>query len=205
MRADVTPLHQTSQDDSDSGDAAAFAADYLRRSAEVLAQIDPAEIAAIIEALAAARLGGHGIFVCGNGGSAATTSHFAAGLGKDASSGRPARFRAMALTDNVPWITSLANDSDYSKVFVEQLINHAVAGDLLVAFSASGNSANVLEAVRWARDNDLVTIGVTSRDGGALAGLCRHVVRVDTDHVGHVEEGHFLVQHLITYFFVERP
>ena len=143
------------------------------------------------------------MFICGNGGSAATASHFAAGLGKEGSWERPQKFRALALTDNVAWMTSLANDTDFTRVFVEQLKNHAEPDDVLIAFSGSGNSPNVLRAVEWANARGLVTLGITGRTGGELAELAHHRVTVDTDHMGHVEEGHFLIQHLITYYFME--
>jgi D-sedoheptulose 7-phosphate isomerase len=185
------------------GGALAFAEAYLRRSADVLRAIPAEELAQVIAVLAAARAGRRQVFICGNGGSAATASHFAAGLGKEGSWEQPQKFRALALTDNVAWITSLANDTDYTRVFVEQLKNHAEPQDVLIAFSGSGNSRNVLRAVEWANAHGMVTVGISGRSGGELARLARCRVRVDTDHMGHVEEGHFLIQHLITYYFME--
>ncbi len=184
-------------------DAEAFAASYLRSSAAVLQAIPAAETAHLIEVLKVARAAKRQVFICGNGGSAATASHFAAGLGKDGSWGRTRKFRALALTDNVAWITSLANDTDYSQVFVEQLKNHAAENDVLIVFSGSGNSANVLRAVEWANDNGLVTVGITGLPGGELARIAHHCICVGSEHLGHVEEGHFLIQHLITYFFMQ--
>jgi len=109
----------------------------------------------------------------------------------------------MSLTDNVPWITSLANDTDYSQIFVEQLKNHAQPGDLLIAFSGSGNSANILRAAEWANDNGLLTVGITGRPGGSLGKLARHCIFIESEHIGHIEEAHFLIQHLVSYYFVE--
>jgi D-sedoheptulose 7-phosphate isomerase len=186
-----------------NGSAVAFAEAYLRRSADVLRSIPADELARVVEVLAAAGAARRQVFICGNGGSAATASHFAAGLGKEGSSRRARKFRALALTDSVVWITSLANDTDFTRVFVEQLKNHAEPDDVLIVFSASGNSHNVLRAVEWANTRGLVTVGITGRSGGELARLARHRVSVDSDHTGHVEEGHFLIQHLITYFFME--
>jgi D-sedoheptulose 7-phosphate isomerase len=186
-----------------NGSAHAFAEGYLHRSAEILRAIAPNELTRVIEVLAVARAARRQVFICGNGGSAATASHFAAGLGKEGSWEQPQKFRALALTDNIAWITSLANDTDYTRVFVEQLKNHAEPDDVLIVFSGSGNSHNVLRAVEWANEHGLVTVGITGRSGGKLGELARHRVSVDSDHMGHVEEGHFLVQHLITYYFVE--
>jgi D-sedoheptulose 7-phosphate isomerase len=186
-----------------NGSALTFAGAYLRRSADILSAIAPDELAQVIEVLAVARATRRQVFICGNGGSAATASHFAAGLGKEGSWEKAQKFRALALTDNVAWLTSLANDTDYTRVFVEQLKNHAETDDVLIVFSGSGNSHNVLRAVEWANAHGLVTIGITGRSGGELGKLARHRVSVGTDHMGHVEEGHFLVQHLITYYFME--
>jgi D-sedoheptulose 7-phosphate isomerase len=193
----------TAMKESLNGSAASFAEAYLRRSVAIMQSVDTEELADVIAILAAARAARRQVFVCGNGGSAATASHFAAGLGKEGSWQQAQRFRALALTDNVAWLTSLANDTDYTRVFVEQLKNYADADDVLIAFSGSGNSHNVLRAVEWANAHGLVTIGISGRSGGELGALARHRVSVDTDHMGHIEEGHFLIQHLITYYFTE--
>ena len=181
--------------------------DYLRaykeRSLLVLEQIGEQQIAEFIDLLAAARGQGQQIFLCGNGGSAATASHLANDLGKGASLGRDPRFRVLALTDNISWITALANDTDYSQIFSEQLKNYARQDDLLVAFSGSGNSPNVIAAVEWANRNHLFTIGVTGRPGGWLAQEAGHTVFVESSHMGHIEEGHFLIQHMVAYYFME--
>jgi D-sedoheptulose 7-phosphate isomerase len=189
--------------DRQKTDAAEYVRTYRQKSLRVLEQIPEAGIATLIETLRAARKARCTIFICGNGGSAATASHFASGLGKDGSWGRTERFRVIALTDNVPWITSLANDTDYSQIFVEQLKNHAQAGDVLIAFSGSGNSPNVLRAAEWANENGLLTVGITGRPGGALGKLARHPIFIESGHLGHVEEAHFLIQHLVSYYFVE--
>jgi D-sedoheptulose 7-phosphate isomerase len=186
-----------------NGNVLTFAEDYLRRSVAILASIAADELTQVIDVLTAARDAQRHVFICGNGGSAATASHFAAGLSKEGSWERPQKFRALALTDNISWITSLANDTDFSRVFVEQLKNHAEPEDVLVVFSGSGNSRNVLRAVEWANARGLITVGITGRSGGELATLAQHRISVDSDHMGHVEEGHFLIQHLITYYFME--
>jgi D-sedoheptulose 7-phosphate isomerase len=176
---------------------------YRTRSLDVSARLEDVQVAALIDVLVTARRDRRHVFTCGNGGSATTASHFASGLGKDGSWGRDEKFRALSLTDNVAWLTSLANDADYSQVSVEQLKNFAQANDVLIAFSASGNSPNVLRAVEWANAHQLLTVGITGLPGGELAKLAGKVVLVDSDHTGHVEEAHFLIQHLVSYYFVE--
>ncbi|MGH7894007.1 MAG: SIS domain-containing protein [Candidatus Binatia bacterium] len=188
---------------SPPADPLAFARTYLATTADVVSRIDANELADLIGLVAEARQAKRHIFICGNGGSATTASHFAAGLGKDGSYGRPERFRTLALTDNVAWLTALANDAHYSQVFVEQLRNFASKGDLLITFSSSGNSENVIRAVEWANDNDLVTVGVTGSPGGALAALAQRCLVVDSPHIGYVEDAHFVIQHLVSYYFIE--
>ena len=184
-------------------DRSDFLKSYKEKSLAALEEIAENEVAQLIELLSAAREAGRQIFLCGNGGSATTASHFANDLGKGASCGHDKRFRVLALTDNVSWITALANDTDYSQIFVEQLKNYARPEDLLIAFSGSGNSPNVLEVVQWANQNSILTVGITGRPGGKLGELARYPVFVESSHMGHIEEGHFLIQHLVGYYFME--
>jgi D-sedoheptulose 7-phosphate isomerase len=177
--------------------------EYKYRSLKALEKISEEAVASLIDLLAEARDARRQIFVCGNGGSAATSSHFANDLGKGASVGREKKFRILSLTDNVPWISAVANDTDYSEIFVEQLKNYAEPADTLVSFSGSGNSRNVIKAVDWANKNGLITIGITGRPGGRLATLAKHPVFVESSHMGNIEEGHFLIQHLVAYYFME--
>lgn len=184
-------------------DSAAYAQAYRAQSVEVLSRLSWTAIAQLIEILRVALKEQRHVFICGNGGSAATASHLAAGLGKDGSWGRAKKFRVLSLTDNVPWITSLANDSDFSAIFVEQLENFAQPDDVLIAFSGSGNSANIVRAIEWANENGLLTVGITGRPGGRLGELAQHPIFVESSHMGHVEEAHFLIQHLVSYYFEE--
>ncbi len=176
---------------------------YKEKSLGVMQRISEEEVTGLIHLLADAREANSQIFLCGNGGSASTASHFANDLGKGASWNRAERFRVLALTDNVSRITPLANDTDYSQIFVEQLKNYANSDDVLIAFSGSGNSPNVLEAVQWANENSVFTVGITGRPGGKLGEMARHPIFVESSHMGHIEEGHFLIQHLVGYYFME--
>lgn len=182
---------------------AAYIRAYKEKSIDIQKTVSAAGIAELIELLHIAREGKKQIFTCGNGGSAATASHFANELGKGASHGREKKFRILSLTNDVSWITSLANDLSYDQIFVEQLKNYAEPDDLLIAFSGSGNSANVIQAIEWGNDHQLITIGLTGRPGGKLGRLARHTIFVESSHTGHIEEGHFLIQHLVGYYFME--
>lgn len=178
--------------------------EYTGESLKVQSQLPEQAVADLIRLLEDARDQGSQIFLCGNGGSAAMASHLAGELGKDASLGRERRFRVISLTDNLPWIMAIANDLDYNQVFVQQLENLGKGGDLLIVFSTSGNSSNILEVVRWANVHQLTTVGISGTPGGQLVNECRLPIQINSSHTGRIQEGHFLVQHLISYFFIEQ-
>jgi D-sedoheptulose 7-phosphate isomerase len=138
------------------------------------------------------------IFLIGNGGSAASASHFGQDLSKGALPNLSVtkRFRALSLTDNVSYITALANDEGYEAVFVEQLITFGRPGDLLVAISGSGNSLSVLRAVEYANDHGMKTVGVTGFAGGRLRQIAQINVNVPSDDIGLVEAVHAVLFHL---------
>lgn len=145
------------------------------------------------------------IFAIGNGGSAASASHFATDLGKGASDKHARRFRVSSLNDNVPWLTALANDYSYEDVFLRQLQNYARAGDVLLAASVSGNSPNLVKAFTWAKEHGLRTIALVGAKRGALAGLAEQAIVVDDTHYGRVEDVHMHLFHMICYAFMEEP
>jgi len=186
-------------------DIESYVAAYKKTALEVLRAVPETLVADLADRLETARQHERQIFVCGNGGSAASASHLANDLGKGASQGRIPRFRVLSLTDNIPWISAVANDHDYDQIFVEQLRNFARGGDLLLAFSGSGNSPNVINAVRWANRNGMDTVGITGRPGGELSQCARQVIHADSSHMGHIEEAHFLILHLVSYYFMETP
>jgi D-sedoheptulose 7-phosphate isomerase len=179
--------------------------DYLQAQKRALDSIPVNAVAGLIELLGAALQEDRQIFVAGNGGSAANASHFATDLGKGASDKLKRRFRVLSLNDNVSWMTALGNDYSYEDVFVGQLQNYGRAGDLLLALSVSGNSPNLVKALTWARDNGLVTIALVGRKRGAMAELARHVIVIDDDHYGRVEDAQMGICHLLCYAFMERP
>lgn len=152
-----------------------------------------------------ARAANRQIFVCGNGGSAATASHFVTDMVKGASYGRAARFRILALTDSVPTITAYANDVSYESVFAEQLKNFAQPGDLVMCLSGSGNSPNVLRAIEYANSIGCRTIALTGRDGGKLGPLAQLHIHVPEPHMGRIEDTHLVICHMIAYHFMDRP
>ena len=179
-----------------------FIRGYLDELDATLRALPQGQVADLIGAIRDVRDRDAQIFVVGNGGSAATASHFAVDLGKGASLGAERRFRVLSLTDNVPWITALGNDLSYEDVFVEQLKNFARPGDLLLAFSGSGNSESVLRAVRYANSIGCRTIGLAGYAGGRLREEAQECLVVSADHMGRIEDGHFVIQHLVVYYFM---
>jgi D-sedoheptulose 7-phosphate isomerase len=176
---------------------------YRQLLFQTLSSIDLKAVDQAIEWFRQARDEGRQIFVCGNGGSAATASHFATDMVKGASYGRPVRFRILALTDSVSTLTAYANDVSYEAVFVEQLKNFARPGDLVMGISGSGNSPNVLRAIEYANSIGCRTLALTGRDGGRLAPLAQLTIHVPEPHMGRIEDAHLVVCHMIAYRFME--
>ena len=182
---------------------------YLESSADILRQLPVAAIDGVIRALVTALESERFIYVMGNGGSAANAEHFVNDLGKGGRRGFPRRFKVLSLASNVPLMTAWANDTDYGQVFAEQLRNFVGRGDVVMAISGSGNSANVVNALVLARAAGAVTVGLTGGDGGKLKPLCDHCVVVASDNMQHIEELHLVVLHAIysairdTYLRVE--
>jgi D-sedoheptulose 7-phosphate isomerase len=180
-----------------------FPESYRSSLLDTIQTIDVVNVNRAIDWFREARAEGRRIFVCGNGGSASTASHFACDVVKGASYDRPSRFRIMALTDQVPTLTAYANDVGYDAVFVEQLKNFAERGDLFMAISASGNSPNVLRAMEHANEAGCRTIALTGRDGGKLAPMAQLSIQVPVAHMGRIEDAHMVVCHMIAYCFME--
>jgi len=170
---------------------------YLDEVSNILHQLPQDQIAEIIRTLEQARMDRRQIFLIGNGGSAATASHFANDLLKSTvSEGKP-RIKVMALTDNIPIMMAYANDCGYETIFAEQLDALAAPGDVLVAFSGSGRSPNVIHGLDVARQRGLTTIGVTGRDGGEMQERCDICLIAPCQPMEQIEDVHMVLCHLI--------
>lgn len=138
---------------------------------------------------------GSTVFILGNGGSAATASHFACDLAKGTQvRGLPA-FRVISLNDNVPLMSAWANDTAYDCIFAEQLATLVRPGDVVIAISASGNSPNILAAARVARRSDAITLALTGQDGGKLSQLVDFAIYVPSTSIEQVEDAHLVIAH----------
>lgn len=164
-----------------------------------MAETMPAHIAAAGTALAEALRAGRKVLACGNGGSAADSQHFAAEIVGRFERERPG-MPAIALTVDTSAITAIANDYDFDRVFSRQLESLGQAGDVLLGISTSGNSKNVIEAIKAAHAKDMVVIALTGRDGGAMAKMLRprdHHLNVDHPRTMRVQEVHLLAIHCL--------
>jgi D-sedoheptulose 7-phosphate isomerase len=186
-------------------DSQAVSAGYLEGLQAVLTALPQTDIDAFITFLADAYESGERIFVIGNGGSAATASHLACDLSKTVlgKHDRPQlkRFAVIALTDNMPLITAWANDANYDRVFSEPLRNLAAPGDRLVVITGSGNSPNIIEAVRAAQAMGVRTFGLLGFQGGQVRNMLDQALVVDSQNYGHIEDAHMVLTHLVTAYF----
>ena len=176
---------------------------YLDRFQRELSKVDAASIQRWSDALFSAWQGQKQVFIIGNGGSGTTASHLAEDLAKgtipDASLNDEEfqRLRVQSLTDNVGWIMAVGNDLTYDQIFVQQLMNLAQPGDLLIAISGSGNSPNILNAVDWANRHGVKTFGLTGYSGGQLQGMQQDGIHVALDDMGMVESIHLGIHHWV--------
>lgn len=180
-----------------------FVAGYAQYLAKLLLNLNVGQITGFIDEMMLARNTGKNIFFIGNGGSAATASHFA----NDLLAGMRLRkedvpFKAIALTDNNALMTALANDEGYDQMFAKQLEVLMEPGDLLVAISASGNSPNLIKAIELARSRGNTVVGLVGFDGGKMKQICNSVVHIETakGEYGPVEDLHMVLDHMVTAY-----
>ena len=177
-----------------------FAQNYIGQLKQTLDGLPLTQINEIKDILLDAYSKNKRIFIIGNGGSAATASHFACDLSKGTTIGNPdmkKRFKVIALTDNIPLLTAWGNDADYSQIFVEQLKNLLDKDDVVIAISGSGNSENILKAVEYANEKGALTIGLTGFAGGKLKDIAHKCLIVSSDSMEGIEDIHLILEHLI--------
>jgi D-sedoheptulose 7-phosphate isomerase len=169
---------------------------YFEDIRRALDAVSTDAIERLVDVLIEAGQSHRNIFVLGNGGSAATASHFACDLGKGTRSATFPKFRVIALTDNVPLITAWANDVNYGDVFAEQLENFCQPGDVVIAISASGMSPNILKAAEVARGANATVVALTGA-GGLLGPSADLWISTPANCIEQVEDLHLIVQHLV--------
>ena len=171
--------------------------DYVADVAQRVVKSDFDKLAAIIQRLIQVKSGGKTVYTAGNGGSTATASHFCNDLVKGCRVDGREGFRAICLSDSNAVVTCLANDFSYDDIFSLQLKTFATKGDVLVAFSGSGHSPNILSALKTATEMGVFTIGFSGRDGGRMKDLCDLLLIAPTDSMEQIEDIHLVYTHAL--------
>lgn len=179
----------------------AFLNRYLTEIRECLNKMEPdleKQLSHMVEMFLEARRNKKTIFIMGNGGSGSTASHFACDLAKGTIASGATRFRAIALTDNMPQILAWANDTSYENIFVEQLRNLMEEGDIVLGISVSGESLNVIKALEYANEHGAKTIAWTGFGGGKLKDIAEMTIIVPSKSMQCCEDIHLILEHLLT-------
>lgn len=170
---------------------------YIESLTETLNNLDISAIENCANILLEAYENENNIFICGNGGSAATASHFACDINKGVSYGLEKRFKIIALTDNLATITAYSNDVGYDAIFLEQLKNFFNPGDVIIGISGSGNSSNVLKAIEFVNENKGISIGWTGFGGGKLKEISHHSINANINDMQISEDIHMTLVHIL--------
>ena len=176
---------------------------YLERLNTEISRIDQAALQRWADWIYEAWEQGNWVYIVGNGGSGTTASHMSEDLGKstlhekDLHDETRKRLKVLSLTDNAGWLMAVGNDLDYDQIFVQQLMNYGSAGDVVIAISGSGNSANVLNTVDWANRHGLKTFGLTGYSGGKLKEMQQDGLHVELNDMGMVESIHLCLFHWV--------
>lgn len=186
---------------------------FILEMSEILDDLDRIALFKMTDILAMARDRGSRVYIVGNGGSAATASHFACDLMKSASTPDSGGIRVHSLVDNISLVSALTNDDGWSEVYLQQLQCHFEPGDVVLAISVGGGegsdragprSQNLIRALQYAKDNGGVALGMAGCGGGAFREICDVCLVVDSSSMSHVESMHVLVEHLICHLLKRR-
>lgn len=180
--------------------------DYAGRISGLLSALDYAAVKGVIDCFYEARDCSSTIFFAGNGGSAATASHFAQDLAAIGKRTGKMGFKAVSLTDSAPLLTACANDDGYETIFTSQMRELFKEEDILVAISVSGNSPNIVKAAEYAKRSHGIVVGLAGFDGGKLKGLCDHIIHIKTDkgEYGPAEDMHMIIDHMVTSYIFKK-
>lgn len=139
---------------------------------------------------------GNKTLIAGNGGSAADAQHIAGEFVSRFYFDRPG-LASMALTTDTSILTSIANDYGFERLFARQIQANGSSGDMFIAISTSGNSSNILEALKECQKKGIVTVGLTGETGGKMAELCDYCIKVPSSSTPRIQESHILIGHII--------
>ena len=175
--------------------------EYYNREIAVIQRLNLDDISEAMDAIYETYKKGGTIYVCGNGGSAATASHMQNDFNKGISEYVENKFNFYCLNDNVPTMMAIANDIGYEEVFVFQIRNKIKSDDLFIGISGSGNSKNVLNAVRYAKEKGAKVVGITGYSGGELKKIADYSMHVDENDMQIAEDIHMTFDHMMMKIF----
>jgi D-sedoheptulose 7-phosphate isomerase len=173
-----------------------FSFEYINSLKDVLDDFPHNQFDRLIDAMLDAYHNGKHIFVMGNGGSASTASHWACDINKECVLGNDQKFKMVCLNDSISTMLAYANDLSYENVFIEQLKNFFVPGDVVIGISGSGDSENVLKAIEYANKNGGITIGLCGYSGGKLHQMVDIPILAKVDDMQKTEDIHMIVAHM---------
>lgn len=173
--------------------------EYLMVEREVLSNIKAEEISNVMNILEKARMYEKRVFICGNGGSASTASHFVCDFNKGVSMELEKKYDFECLSDNVPMMMAIANDISYDDIFAIPLKNKLAAGDVVIGISGSGNSENVRRALEYGKQMGAITVALTGYDGGVIKKTADHCIHINVNHMQIVEDVHLILDHMMMY------
>jgi len=174
---------------------------YLNRLKVTIDMMDLDEINAVINVIKLAYDNNKTIYIFGNGGSGSTASHIVCDINKGVSYGKTKRFKMICLNDNIATVLAYANDVSYDDIFIEQLKNYLLSGDVVIGISGSGNSMNVIKAIDYANENGGITIGFCGYDGGKLKNNAKYSIHAKIDDMQISEDIHLIMGHIIMRIF----
>ncbi|MCI8752622.1 MAG: SIS domain-containing protein [Lachnospiraceae bacterium] len=172
---------------------------YLNEEIRIIQSLDLNLVNTVMNILEEARLSNKNIYICGNGGSAATASHFCCDFNKGISEKQEQKYRFKCLSDNVPVMTAIANDISYEEIFRFQLKNEMSPKDIFIGISGSGNSKNVINAMEYAKEIGGVTIAVVGYNGGKMKDIADYNIHVNIDNMQISEDVHIILNHMMMY------
>ena len=177
---------------------------YIEELKKVLDLFPVEDFERLVDLMLLAHRNDNAVYAMGNGGSAASASHFVCDINKGVCGGLPKRIRAMCLNDNVPTVLAYANDTSYDLIFVEQLKKFLKPRDVVMAISGSGNSKNVLAAVEYANMLGAITVGLAGFDGGKLTQIAGIPIVIPVDDMQKTEDMHMILIHMLTQILREK-